>query len=74
MTTFDGPDRALYPVDQSFVLQVRRDGRSGDALAGRIEHVASGHAASFETVAELLRFIADSIDTAAEVTRALGAR
>ena len=70
MTTPDRPDRPLYPVDRSFVLRLRDDDSRADALAGQVEHVASGHAGSFESVAELIRFIDESIVTAADDPRA----
>lgn len=63
-------DRPLYPVDQSFVLQIRCDGFLAEDLIGRVEHLASGHASQFDSVAELLRFIREAIAAAAVATRA----
>ena len=55
-----GIDRPL-PVRRAFVLQLRADAEVGrGVLVGRIEHVASGRVAHFESLAELLRFIADA--------------
>lgn len=66
MPTFETEDRPLYPVDQSFVLQVRRGSCPAEALAGRVEHLASGHAARFESAEELVRFITSSMAAAAD--------
>lgn len=45
------------------MLQLRADlDVGGGAVAGRVEHVVSGRAARFESVGELLAFIARALD------------
>jgi hypothetical protein len=55
------PEKRLSP-QAAFVVQfvVGSDLRSG-SVGGRVEHVASGRFARFETVADLLRFLSDAL-------------
>ena len=56
---------AALPTDKAFVLQLTRDSGPGRAaFAGRLEHLASGRRARFETVEEFM----------AALDRLLGAR
>ncbi|HYD47750.1 MAG TPA: hypothetical protein VEB21_05355 [Terriglobales bacterium] len=58
-------DRPLYPLDQSFVVQIERSWEAGgQTLSGRIEHVASGEALDFADDQALLRFIDDVLRSA----------
>ena len=57
------PDRSraggVLPPDRAFVLQLRAEavGEERARLAGRVEHVASGRTARFESLPELVAFI-----------------
>jgi len=72
MTRFDSADTPLYPIDQSFVLQVSRECRSTGNLAGRVEHVVTGRATRFGSPEELFRFIAASLDAAQSADARVG--
>ena len=49
----------LLPSDRAFVLQLYADAtRAPEHFRGRVEHIASGAATHFETVAALLAFSA----------------
>lgn len=50
-------DSPLYPVERSFVIQLTRDAGPADLFAGKIEHLASGEAFCFSTLAELNELI-----------------
>jgi len=51
------PTRPLS-ADRAFVLQLQeRRGRPGTCRAGRVEHLATGHATRFTTTTELWDFV-----------------
>jgi len=51
-------ERPLYPADHAFVIALRSDADlDGGELAGRVEHVSSGRAVSFQRLDALLEFI-----------------
>jgi hypothetical protein len=53
----------LLPSERAFVLQLYADATvEADRFMGRVEHVVSGQATHFHTVAELLAFIARVLD------------
>lgn len=53
---------ALLPRPRAFVVQLTSDARPTDGrLRGRAIHLASGEAAPFESVSELLRFLEAAI-------------
>lgn len=50
-------ERSSLPVRRAFVVQFRTDAElEHDGFTGRVEHVASGEATRFSSVAELLAF------------------
>jgi hypothetical protein len=50
-----GKGEMLLPSDRAFVVQLYADATvEADRFMGRVEHVASGQATHFHTVAELL--------------------
>jgi hypothetical protein len=49
--------RPLYPQSHAFVVQFESGPARPVPRAGRVEHIASGHALRFESVAELLEFV-----------------
>ncbi|WP_143301698.1 hypothetical protein [Candidatus Entotheonella palauensis] len=52
----------LLPTSRAFVLQLRADSRVENGhVAGRVEHVVSGRATHFQSVDELLTFIAGAL-------------
>jgi hypothetical protein len=52
-------DAQPFPVQRAFVVQVHATAAVAHGqLAGRVEHVLSGRAAHFQTMDELLAFIA----------------
>lgn len=55
-------------MKRAFVIQISREWKSGDPLAGTVEHVASGKTARFHSADELLEWIArtaaDGVDEA----------
>ena len=69
MTPDTAPNRPL-PVQRAFVVQLHATAAVAQGhLAGRVEHVVSGQAAHFHTLAELLAFMARvlaTLDTAPE--------
>jgi hypothetical protein len=53
------PDDQPFPVPRAFVVQVHATVAVAQGhLAGRVEHVLSGQAVHFQTVDDLLAFIA----------------
>jgi len=53
---------ATLPRPRSFVVQLAADASpTAGAIRGRAVHIASGDAASFESMTELLRFLGASI-------------
>lgn len=56
---------AALPRQRAFVLQLASDVDPATGLRGRVVHIASGGAARFEDVTDLLRFVEASV-TAAE--------
>jgi len=53
------PDDQPFPVQRAFVVQVHATAAVAQGhLAGRVEHVLSGKAVHFQTVDDLLAFIA----------------
>ncbi len=56
------PERP-FPAGRAFVLQLHADADvTTGAVAGRVEHVASGRVAHFDSVVELMRFIGLTLD------------
>ncbi len=56
------------PASRAFVLQIRADSHvESGLLAGRVEHIVSGHATHFESVDDLLTFIAGALRQAGTV-------
>jgi hypothetical protein len=56
--TTDGPPRTPLPAKRAFVVQLRADADPGTgAISGRVEHVSSGSAALFDSVAELIAWM-----------------
>jgi hypothetical protein len=54
--------RATLPASRAFVVQLRADaGVEADTLAGRVEHVTTGSAASFGSVDEMLGFMREAL-------------
>ena len=52
------PSRSVLPANRAFVVQLRSDADLADgACAGRIEHVVSGAAATFRSLAEVIAFV-----------------
>jgi len=49
------------PTDRAFVVQVRADSDPTHGVRGRIEHIASGAAETFETLQELGSFLARAL-------------
>lgn len=48
-----------FPPDRAFVVQLRRrPTASAEIFVGRVEHIASGEVTRFDSVAELMDFIA----------------
>ena len=57
---------ANYPHARTFVLKLHRDCVPQDGLiAGRLEHIASGHSRYFASVSELIACLT-SLDATAE--------
>jgi hypothetical protein len=51
-----------YPSARSFVVQLRTDADPANSIVcGRVEHVASSRAASFDSLADLARFFSEAI-------------
>ncbi len=51
--------RVTLPAERAFVVWLRGDCRPGEQdLRGRVEHVRSGDLAHFESLAELVAFLA----------------
>ena len=48
---------APFPLDHAFVVQLRREVVVSSAIIGRIEHIVSGRACRFESMAELVSFV-----------------
>jgi hypothetical protein len=48
---------AALPAERAFVIQLRAATDGGVPFAGRVEHIASGLAARFASVAELIGFV-----------------
>jgi len=46
-----------FPSDQAFVVQIARDGEPHAGFRGRVEHVASGDVAYFESLGDLGAFV-----------------
>ena len=52
------PHGPLLPRTLAFVVQLREDTDVGrEQVSGRVEHIATGHAAHFDDLEELLAFI-----------------
>ena len=50
-----------YPIGRSYVLKLRFDATS-DALAGRLENLATGSRLAFDSAGELLAAIAQELE------------
>ena len=58
-TRLTGAADRPFPARRAFVLQLRAEANvTGGELTGRVEHLASGRVAHFDSLAELLRFLA----------------
>jgi hypothetical protein len=54
--------RPTLPASRSFVIQLHSEADIGnDRVIGRVEHVVSGQATHFETLADLLHFMAATL-------------
>ena len=54
----DGAVRSTFPQRKAFVLQFSTDaGPQTGLFTGRVEHVSSGDAATFESTEDLWRFV-----------------
>lgn len=58
-----------YPTRRAYVLKVRSDAKP-DALAGRLENVATGRTCDFASGRELLKSIAGDLEANAEARSA----
>jgi hypothetical protein len=57
-----------YPSARSFVVQLRTDADPANGVVcGRVEHVASSRAASFDSLADLARFFSEAIRGGARI-------
>lgn len=56
-----------FPLERAFVVQLRRDATLPSAVCGRIEHIVSGRACRFESVAELASFVERTLGSLADV-------
>ena len=65
--TPDSSAENVLPVDRAFVMQLNATATTQGQLSGRVEHVVSGQAAHFQTLDQLLAFIARVL-TALETT------
>jgi hypothetical protein len=55
----DHRERPRLPAERAFVVMLSADCRpEADELRGRVEHVRTGRAARFASLAELLAFLA----------------
>ncbi len=55
----------LYPADSAFVLQFQRGcGSAASKCVGVVEHISSGRAKQFTSVAELVTFVQSTITKA----------
>ncbi len=53
----------FLPPDRAFVLQLRAEASvAANRLIGRVERVATGEAAQFSSLTELMRFLARALD------------
>jgi hypothetical protein len=60
-----------YPSRRAYVLKVRSDAKP-DALAGRLENLATGRRSEFATARELLESIAADLAAGSTETRGRG--
>ena len=59
--------RTALPANRSIVLQFRADADlSSDDMAGRVEHVTSGRAERFESMDELMAFLAHVLSSSGQ--------
>jgi|GEM_PF-3740333 len=66
-------DVLRYPSERSFVVQLRADAAPEQAVVrGRVEHVVSSRAATFDSLAELARFFAEAIRAGGRALLVLG--
>jgi hypothetical protein len=63
VTTGESQGGPAYPTTRAFVVQLADPTPLGTDLAGRVEHVSSGRAGHFASLAELARFLADVVRT-----------
>lgn len=64
------PSAVPLPPERAFVIQLRAPTDGGDVVfAGRAEHIASGLAARFASVAELIGFVQQVLATQREPNR-----
>lgn len=58
------PGAAPLPADRAFVVQFRAPGATGGELfVGRAEHIASGDAARFRSVEDLIAFVTKVLES-----------
>ena len=64
LTMTNDPKRmGTLPPEAAFVLQLQADADvAAGSVTGRVEHVASGRAARFSSLPELLIFIAQALE------------
>jgi hypothetical protein len=64
------PGRAALPAERAFVVQLRADADLARGIvAGRIEHVVSGVAASFESIEQMVGCMRDAVARRADGSR-----
>jgi hypothetical protein len=51
------PSAPAFPIDRTFVVQLAPARESLDPFRGRVEHLASGQIARFETLARFREFV-----------------
>ena len=57
--TKENRDRPILPAERAFVVWLRADCRPAEQdVRGRVEHVRSGNLVHFDSLAELLAFLA----------------
>jgi hypothetical protein len=71
----DRPKGRRFPAKRAFVVQFSAEALgTRDSFNGRAEHVATGRAAHFATVEELLAFVENSLRRLRETDEAGGRR
>lgn len=53
----DHSHRPIFPLERSFILQIRGDSPTSPRLTGSLEHVAWGRVHRFDSLQELAAFV-----------------